>query len=248
MSGPEFKRFDQAFLYNKYSDNVVFIRWFEKFLNAVPSSGGPLIPDELPKEEWEVTIIEQAKDEVGKRMSFFHRSKEIDIPISMIYIVPEKNKYDSLFRLGIVVERSSSKCCFTAKVFQELFCRTSFQSVLSDENKKLSYVDGGTMVLKKGIASLEARKFIKQSIAEGLFDEDDVSEDFFDLESEKVFKLFLREFWLQDKSLSRDDCFNIFVEAVINEESFSKLLLERKSNSTRLTSLGGMNQKVSLTG
>jgi hypothetical protein len=235
--------FDRAFLYNKYSDDEIFIRWFEKFLNATPSCGGALISDELPKEEWEVVLIEWVKNEVKKCMRYFNRSKMIDIPISMIYIVPEKTKYTSIFVKGIVVERSSNECYFAVKVFQEIFCRTSFCQIISEEDKKLSYVDGGTVTLKKGIASFLAREFLKQSIKEGLFEESEVCEEFFDLNSEKMFSLFLKDFCLQDEDLSRDECFNIFIEAVINEKSFSQIRAN-KNKSVESMSLGEKEQKV----
>lgn len=243
----DLRYFDQAFLYNKHSDNINFIRWFEMFLNSTFSCGGALIPDELPKEEREVMLIERAKSEVKKCMIFFNRKKIIDIPVSMIYVVPEKEKYVSFFVKGLIVERSSNECYFAAKVFQEIFCRTAFCQVVSDENKRIYYADAGTAILKKGIASLLAREFIECSIAEGELSSDGFSEKLFDSESEKMLNLFLRDFCLQEENLSNDDCLNIFIEAIINEKSFSQILKERKANYAGPEFLTKTKQKASST-
>jgi len=238
--------FDQAFLYNKYSENPSFFRWFGKVLNSKARGGGILIPDELLKEKEEVILIEWAKNGVKRCMRLYNRSKIIDIPMSMVYIVPDKAKYKSLFVKGLIEERNSNECCFAAKIFQTIFFRTSFCQVVTDEDKKLSYVDGGTAILKKGIASLLARDFVRESIADGVLNAEDFSEDAFDSESEKVFNLFLEEYCCEE-DLSSEDCRDAFIEAIINEKSFAQTLKERKANLIGSDFLAGVKKKASST-
>lgn len=236
--------YDRFHIYNKHNDDATFLRWFEVFLNSTLNRGGRLISDELPKEPWEVIIVEWTQKRVREYLNFFNRSKKIDIPVSMVYIVSDKKKYDSIFVKGIVVERSSSECYFAAKLFQELFCRECFCEVVSDQYRNVYVVDSGTAVFKKGIASLLARDYIKRSIAEGLFNAVDFSEELFDRDSEKALSLFLQDFCLLTESISEDDCFKLYIESIINEKSFSEVRASKKENSARLISLEGIGHKV----
>jgi hypothetical protein len=230
-----FLYYDDAILYSKHSDDPVYFRWLERFLNASPSNAGVVIPDELPKTEREVMLIERAKKRANECMIFFNRSKLIDIPISMIYIVApgEKKKYARLFLKGIVIERSNSDCFFAAKVFQGIFCRMCFSLIIIGENKNISYINAGSKVLKKGIASLLAREFVKESIADGIIDDGD-SEECFDLDSEGVFNLFLKEFCLRNETLLKEECFKVFGGAVANGSVLSAMMSHKKLNSSEL--------------
>jgi hypothetical protein len=238
--------FDCAYLYNKYSDNPSFTRWFGKFLNSTVGRGGKLIPNELPKSEEEVMLIDWAKSEAKRYMRLYNRSKIIDIPMSMIYIVPDKTHYDSLFVKGLIEERNSNRCFFAAKIFQAIFFRTSFCQVVTDEYKKLFYVDNGTAILKKGIASLLSREFVERAIADGVLSTKDFSEDAFDIESEKAFELFLKDYCSDEEVLSGDDCCSALIEAVINEKSFSQLLKEKKAKFIGSGFLTGAMEKISI--
>lgn len=219
--------FDQALLNNRYPEGRLYSR-FIKFLNKISEEGSLAIEDELEKEDWEMNIIRQAKNKVKENMRFFNRSKEIDLPLSMVYVVAEgkKAKYSSMFLRGIVVERSGSKCQFAARVYQELFCRVCFSFVAVGEDKKVFFIDEGAVVLRKGIASLMARKFLEESG----FDKD-VEEDIFNPDAESILNLFLQEVYLRNGFIEIEVVQRAFFSAVINGVAFPRALKAKISSA-----------------
>jgi len=219
--------FDQALLNNRHPDEELYFR-FVSFLNKLPQEGGSVIKDELKKRPEEVNIILQAKNKVKDDMHFFNRSKEIDLPLNMVYVVAEgkKAKHSSMFLKGIVVERTNSKYRFAAMVYQELFRRMCFSFVGVGEDKKLFFIDDGAIVLRKGIASLMARKFLEESG----FDKD-VEEDVFNPDAESILNLFLQEVYLRNGFLEIEVVQRAFFSAVINGAAFPRALKAKISSA-----------------
>jgi len=223
--GEDLKFFDQALLNNKHHDKD-FYRYFVKFLNKIPEEGKTL-DDEIEKTPREVNIIMQAKNRVKEDMRFFNRNKEIDLPLNMVYIVPKgkKAKYSSMFLRGIAVEQSDSDYQFAARVYQELFRRMCFSIVGAGRNKKLFYIDDGAVVLRKGIASFMARKFIEEC---GFVK--DIEEDVFNPDAESILNFFLQEI-ARGRSVEKETVQKIFYSAVINGTAFLKALEENISSA-----------------
>ena len=219
------KLFDQALLHNKHADDHLY-RCFVKFLNRIPTEGKLVIDDEIEKGSREVNIIVQAKNRVKEDMHFFNRNKEIDLPLNMVYVIPEgkKAKYSSMFLRGIAVEYSSSDYQFAARVYQELFRRMCFSIVGVAQDKKLFFIDDGAVVFRKGIASFMAKKFLEES---GFVK--DVEEDVFNPDAESILNFFLQEI-LRGRLVEKETAQKALYSAIINGTAFRRALEENISS------------------
>lgn len=232
--------FDEAILYNKYAcdddPEKQMEKWFMKFVNSIPSKiRGVKLPEKDKRPAREVIIIEWAQRRASHCMFLLGRNKMIEIPLSMVYVVSseEKKQCDGMFLKGIAVERNDSDCRFLAKAFQEIFVRTSHSCVLVGNGRDLSYLNDGSKVLKKGLGSLLCREFIGQAIAEKAIHSNGFSEDIFDAASEGVFNVFFERFYSRNMNLSKENCFQVFAEAVVNGK-VSQIMIRSKMRHDEL--------------
>ncbi|MDD5153021.1 MAG: hypothetical protein PHS95_03515 [Candidatus Pacebacteria bacterium] len=204
-------------------------------LNFSPKEGVLALQDERFKTEPEGVIIEQVKNQAIGDMKALNRSKIMDLPSGLIHVVPKgkKAKYSSRFLKGIVVERTingtKDECLhkveeglFKAMLYRELFYRMCDSVVVVDKSRRIFLADDGLDVLKKGLASLMAKKFIREKDLPK-----SVEGAVVDVFSEGVFSTYLKEYSI-NKNLSEDKAFNIFSEAVVNGIAFPLIMLSKK--------------------
>jgi len=216
----------KALLYNDNPDDTVAYQdrysKLETMLNFSPKEGTLSLKGELPKTDEEEVIIEEVKNEVKKDLSFLNMNA-IDLPLGLVHIVPmgKEAKYSSTFLRGIVVERTSNQSLFKTNLYKELFYRSSDSVVVVDKDRKIVFADDGLNVLKKGLASLAAKRFFQE-----VLNEHSIDENIFDVFSERVFLEYLKEY-SHNKKLSEEEAVVPFSRAVISGTAFPLMVLSR---------------------